>query len=87
MPSRPSSWLTGKWAAAETVREAGVLDKTAFFITSDHGQVDGSVTAKEAVRGFGTVRVDCIPNPGSRTVTLLNPTDKQLQHGGSAAAL
>ncbi|MGI6148470.1 MAG: sulfatase-like hydrolase/transferase [Firmicutes bacterium] len=64
---------------AETVREAGVLDKTTFFITSDHGQVDGSVTAKEAVRGFGTVGVDCIPNPGGRTVTLLNPTDKQLQ--------
>lgn len=62
-----------------SVSEVSELDKTLFVITSDHGQVGSDFPVSSQCTSFGQLGVDFIPNPGGRTITLNNPTDKQLQ--------
>ncbi len=61
------------------VRQVSDVEKTLFVIASDHGQVDSDIPVVSECRAFGEPGVDFVPNPGGRTITLNNPSDKQLQ--------
>ena len=63
----------------DAMEKSGGLDKSLLMIASDHGQVGSDWPVYGECDVFGRLGVDFTPNPGGRTITLNDPTEKQLE--------